>query len=467
MRQVNIQYHAVAKATEDVPFQLEELKSLFASSGIELNLVKGEALCSEDYLRFVDQFRRTSPNCGHLIIGGNNRNSDAFINGELLDRGSRGVAVIYTNSSDIVMNGESAFLQTCSHEIGHMLNLAHHDVAHSYTSVMDQAGKRSSDVSLSWNLAEAEANDMNARGEPSYFSKSLPVKFCYPFAWKARYHLNEYSDDQLLPWKSKFDYPYEGSQDKWYHDLNLRIELEHKRHIVGGTLAFIVRFRNNGPRSRFIPARIGTEFDTLIVTVTRPDGQRYRHLSRTLACSFRRRLLKPGEEIIRPFCTMRGPGGAVFTVHGRYIVSAVFPQGQAEATPIEVNVEPRSDGPLANQQFRRFISQGASRRSPRFLRHLDEALATGLHLDPASRGYLALIRATTEQDPVRTKALHKLALADSSTTAVRHAAVVERTKTMAREGALNRSSWDRLKNRYLQQDKDQYLVKQLEEFHSW
>ena len=474
MRTINIKYHVVTNATEKLPFPVEELKSLYATSGIVLNLVEGDPISSDPahrrigtYPSFVELYRKSGPDYGHLIIGLDDPNKDKSVNGELLDRESRGVAAVYTYSDDIAIIGESAFLQTCAHEIGHMLNLAHHDVSKYYTSVMDKALNRGQDISLSWSNAEAEARNLDAAGQQSFFTKPPTLPRCYPFAFAARDHLNNDSPDHLLPWQSKFENPYEGSQDKWYHDKSLRLEPENKRHIVGGTLAFIIRFRNNGTRSRSIPARIGTVFDTLLLTVTRPDGTRYRHLSRTLACSRRRRILKPGEEIIRPFCTVRGPGGAVFPKPGRYLVSAVFPQGQAAAMPIEINVEPRDDGPLANPQFRRFIAYGAPHRSPRLLRLLDEALAADVHLDSASRGYLALIRTNTERDPSRSAALHKIALADTSPAAVRHAAVIEQVKTLARDGALDKSSWASVKKRHLRREEDQYLIEQLEEFQSW
>jgi hypothetical protein len=157
----------------------------------------------------------------------------------------------------------------------------------------------------------------------------------------------------------------------------------------------------------------------------------------------------------------------VFPKPGRYLVSVVFPQGQAAAESVEINVESRGDGPLANLRFQRFIAKGASRRSPLFLRRLDEALADVAHLDPTSRGYLALIRTYTERDPSRAAALHKIALADKSPTAVRHAAVIAQVKALVRDGALNKAAWLRVKERHLRREEDQYLIEQLEEFQSW
>jgi hypothetical protein len=98
---------------------------------------------------------------------------------------------------------------------------------------------------------------------------------------------------------------------------------------------------------------------------------------------------------------------------------------------------------------------------------LDEALAEDAPLDPISRGYLALIRTNTERDPSRVAALHKIALAAKSPTAVRHAAVIAQVKALTRDGALNKEAWVRVKDRHLRREEDQYLIEQMEGFQSW
>jgi hypothetical protein len=472
MRSLSVKYHVVADALARLQFPAEELRSLYETSGIDVQFEQGERIMSDpafsalqDYPSFVQRYGKNDRGSGHLIIGLGHPRFLSDIAGELLDLDSRGVAVIYTSSDYIQRSGQGALLQTCAHELGHMLNLAHQDVA-SFDSVMNQAQDRWHEIPVSWDYAAAEARRVEDRGQPAYFDPPARPLNCYPFAYAARLLLNTYSSDRLLPWGGRFERPYDGANDAWRLDSSLRLEPEQQHFMEGGPFAFSIRLRNLDSRPKSIPAQIGPEFDTLLLTVTRPDGSRYRHRPRTLACSRRCRLLMPGETITRYFCTVRGPGGAVFPKPGRYLVTATLPQAQAVTEPVEIHVEPRGEGPLTDPRFRRFIADGVPLRRPRYMQRLDELLASHSGVDPLARGYLALLRARRERDHARVATLLEIAAADGSPTAVRHAAAVSHIKMLFRAGPLEKDSLQQVTATYLRREEDRYLIERLEQFHA-
>lgn len=233
MRSVDLKYHVVANATADLPFPADDLKSLFRTTLIDLNLVEGEKLVDDpiyasstpfSYPELVKLYFKEDRNYGHLIIGLKGPDWRSDIAGQLLDQDSRGVAAIYTCADYIQRDGKGAFLQTCAHEIGHMLNLGHDDVADGFVSAMNQAQNRALDTRPSWQNVEAEAQVVRSQGNQDYFFPSERELNCYPFAFKARFNLNHYSDDRLLPWGGKFEHPYDGANIVWNCHNSPRLE---------------------------------------------------------------------------------------------------------------------------------------------------------------------------------------------------------------------------------------------------
>lgn len=222
MRPVDVKYHVVKNATANLPFPADELKLLFRTTGIDLSLVEGERIDNDPtynpflaYVDLVQLYDKKDRHYGHLIIGLDGPDYRFDIAGQLLDLDWRGVAVVYTCADYIQRDGEGAFLQTCAHEIGHMLNLGHNDVASDFVSAMNQAQNRELDTSRSWQDVKAEAEVVKSQGKPDYFFPPEKELNCYPFAYQARYNLNIYSPDRLLPWGGKFERPYDGVNIAW------------------------------------------------------------------------------------------------------------------------------------------------------------------------------------------------------------------------------------------------------------
>lgn len=223
LRAVALKFHVVAKATAEMPFPADELGLLYETAGINLALVEGERIDYDptyywiNYSDLVQKFGENDRNAGHLIIGLAGPDHRKDIAGQLLDLESRGVAVVYTSCDYIRRDGESARLQTCAHEIGHMLNLSHKDVASTFVSTMDQAEKRDIDASLSWKSVIVEAEEVRNAQKPDYFSPPARELKAYPFSYQARFNLNTLSPDRLLPWGGKFEHPYDQTNDTCCH----------------------------------------------------------------------------------------------------------------------------------------------------------------------------------------------------------------------------------------------------------
>ena len=217
LRLVKIKYHIVASDSADLKFPKEDLALVFRSASVELQLIPGTPIPVEPlhasldkYPKLVERYAANERDAGHLILGLRPTRPDAA--GELLDTTSRGVAAVFRTSYYIQQNGPAGYLQTCAHEIGHMLNLGHSDVSDDFTSVMDSADARSAQsAEHAWLAAEAEA----ASEHDNYYvhpSKPLP---CHPFAYKARLALNTALELRFQPWGSTYDHSHDGVDDQF------------------------------------------------------------------------------------------------------------------------------------------------------------------------------------------------------------------------------------------------------------
>ncbi len=220
MRAVALKFHVVEGATASIAFLAEELSLLYATAGIDLALVEGERIADDptyhldSYPVWIKRFGERDRSAGHLILGRAVPDHRSDIAGQLIDQVSRGVAVVYTSCDYIRRDGEGALLQTCAHEIGHMLNLSHEDVAAKFVSAMNQAARRELDTRSSWKGAIAESREVRNTNEPDYFFPPVRELASYPLAYRARHSLNNLSPDRLLPWGEKFEHPYDGTEDK-------------------------------------------------------------------------------------------------------------------------------------------------------------------------------------------------------------------------------------------------------------
>jgi hypothetical protein len=236
MRTVKLKVHYVRGTQPQFSVQTLELSRLYRTAGIELyffaapEILIDPALGTawENYSDIVARLRTNDKLHGHLIVGKRPPTSSLELAGQLLDLDLRGVAVVYTHSDYIKQNPRLNFLQTCAHEIGHMLNLSHRNIAKTYTSAMEQLGGRTGDVATCWELADGESAKVKTKGGNPYFEHPVEAISCYPLAYTARVELNTLSEIRLQPWQSKFEHALDGSND-CCHATNLRIDYNRRR----------------------------------------------------------------------------------------------------------------------------------------------------------------------------------------------------------------------------------------------
>ena len=216
MRVVALKFHVVEGDTASMTFPAEELGLLFQTAGIELDLIEGERIDKDPtfnrigYPEWIKRFGETDREAGHLILGRDAPGYRTDIAGELLDKESRGAAVVYTSCDYIQRDGAGALLQTCAHEIGHMLNLSHDDTAAGFVSTMNQAAMRDLDTVSAWHGATVESQQIRSSNGPDYFFPPARKLVSYPLAYRARYKLNTLSPARLLPWGGIYEYPGEA-----------------------------------------------------------------------------------------------------------------------------------------------------------------------------------------------------------------------------------------------------------------
>ena len=220
MRDITLKVHYVEDTRVEFLLPSMQLQALFRTAGINLTLIEGSAIDVDpavssltSYPDVVDHFRQIDRTAGHLIVGAQPTEQRKEVAGELLDVDLRGVAAVYTSSDYIQRDHRANYLQTCAHEIGHMLNLAHEDSVPQYDSAMNQVGGRFDETEKCWEAAKNEAAHIKASGQPIFFLPPVQPLPCYPFAYKARALLNTLSDDRLRPWQSKFERLWNGAND--------------------------------------------------------------------------------------------------------------------------------------------------------------------------------------------------------------------------------------------------------------
>jgi hypothetical protein len=215
MRSVSIKIHYVDGTYPEFAVPVDELRALYRTALVDLIIVPGGAIPQDprmesallNYDDWVRQFGLSGGTVGHLIIGGIPPFDHPEIAGQLLAPERRGVAVVYTENEQIRSPPEVCFLQTCAHEIGHLLNLPHPDDAGLalYDSTMNQLEERLGDVGGCWEAASLEASEQKSCGKPDYFLPPSDPLGCYPFSLGERTALNTNSDNRFYPWGSNFD----------------------------------------------------------------------------------------------------------------------------------------------------------------------------------------------------------------------------------------------------------------------
>lgn len=346
------------------------LRSYFQTAGIELDFSHGETFYQNPFNQNDDgqeiskkyrQSRAKPPSASLpwpalMWVSGNHPDHPNIL-GELLDSNNRGEIAVYASNA---YDSEDLFFDVCVHEIGHLLNLTHNHANSHIGTAMQQQKKRSKfkSRSKSWTKSIQIADQRDQQNMEQFFDLGRNNPFGYPLSNNSMDHLRREQDiKKVYPWGSRFQAS--ETEDKTIDHLGLELSIspEFDFHHVGGAFSFEIEINNPSVKNRYIPTIIGPKFGNIKLTITRPDGFRYDHQSRTLACTFGKQLLKSGHSYTRAFSFIDGPGGAIFPEGGLYKIQIEIPKLSIRSPTLEIQVSDAPNALLSDNEFRKRISQ--------------------------------------------------------------------------------------------------------------
>jgi hypothetical protein len=192
---VRILIHALPDAPE-IP--TGDIARLYATADVDLTFQQASALETDperwlEYLRILRELAPTRPPPGspaHLFVGRRWLGPGLDeTNGMLLSRERGGIA-IFTGSNDLSSGSADALLQTCAHEIAHLLNLTHALGDGNLPTIECPASVRAGrDVATAWRAFDGEHDAQRA----------------FPLSVDSIAALRTRSRDSVLPWGADFD----------------------------------------------------------------------------------------------------------------------------------------------------------------------------------------------------------------------------------------------------------------------
>lgn len=199
------------------PLPKDDIEAVFRSAGVLLSLTESSLvgidpyLSSSGYTRQVRLLGNERMGNGHLFVTELTPPLFPFAAGELVDLSRRRAAAIFTSCDYLKREGYKGLLQTCVHEIGHMLNLTHPPgrPRPMRPSAMSSWSDRSVNIQNAW---EAERDDAARRNRERKEGHDVPFSIptrsidCLPFSFDERRRLNGEAESTILPGGS----PYRG-----------------------------------------------------------------------------------------------------------------------------------------------------------------------------------------------------------------------------------------------------------------
>jgi hypothetical protein len=210
MRSVALQYHYIDGHTDEQrhPFPAEDICDFFHWARVELRIRKGNALKIRflgSHSKLIEKCRSESDRAGHVVMGLSYTGAvtdPTSISGEMIDLATRGAAIIYTGSYRFKSGQPALMTQTIVHEIGHLFNLGHEQTG--YPTAMHPPDMRIGLIADAWARMQQEARAI--RGDA--YRADDPAKLdCFPLSYSARKRLNDMGEEELLPWRGKFNPP--------------------------------------------------------------------------------------------------------------------------------------------------------------------------------------------------------------------------------------------------------------------
>lgn len=450
---VNVLLHPLVGGTP-VTLPSDKIRQVYAAAGVAINIQQGQSIAQPvgdifEQGSVASLLKELVPQAAedtiHLLIGDRRTVNGEIISGELLDTNSRRLAIVYTQSNYIVDNGDLALAETCIHELGHALNLTHNSVViktkpYHYHSAMEQSGDRAlaDDIPQAWVLCADEGASLAAASQgvdPLIFGAPAPESGCLPFAWVARKQVqSSFAAGNLFPGPGH-NFSGVNVEDEMRTSNAVHLLPEHERYFRWGVLSLGVHIKLPPAYRNRAPALFGPQYGNLNLEIRRPDGKQYTHRPRTLCCVDKQDAPIRVRSTNAPFCTFRGPNGAVFDQIGTYKIRVSMPGLGVRSKWVEIEVEPRKQfSILANKAIRRQLATGdvLSGRTRSAIRN---AVERESKLELHTRAYLALALSRGRCNPNEKEHLLRIAAHKLAPREIRLASLHARIKGKMREVA--------------------------------
>ncbi|SIR50697.1 hypothetical protein SAMN05880557_11284 [Pseudacidovorax sp. RU35E] len=231
---------------------------------------------SDGWRDLVNQLAQRSAGAAYVVFSGIPPGFDRSINGQLMTR-DRGVCALFLGSTSFQTPSPEArgdlVAQVLIHEVGHLMNLTHGDAYKSggcSDAVMPTTDRQSQLPEDAWREA---IEDAASRGELPLVAP-VPT-LIYPFGAQCRACLRAAAKDPAWwPWRTPFRGDFNAGSEDRSRALTLSIHRLgrerpiHARHGVDFTL----EIRNNSSQPVPMPAHVGPEFGTLVVSSVATAG---------------------------------------------------------------------------------------------------------------------------------------------------------------------------------------------------
>jgi hypothetical protein len=316
-------------------------------------LLPSDPMYSDGWRDLVNQLAQRSTGAAYVVFSGIPPGFDRSINGQLMTR-DRGVCALFLRATSFQTPSPDArgdlVAQVLIHEVGHVMNLTHGDAYKSggcSDAVMPTTDRQSQLPEDAWREA---IEDAASRGELPLVAP-VPT-LIYPFGAQCRACLRAAAKDPAWwPWRTPFRGDFNAGSEDRSRALTLSIHrLGRGRPIYARHgVDFTLEIRNNSFQPVPMPAHVGPEFGTLVVSsVATAGGEEAFFAPDNYRCSSALQSILPGASVFRSFSLVPGADQEFLASEGAHVLrvrlSGSNGKNKLQLGSVEIDIEVQGPG---------------------------------------------------------------------------------------------------------------------------